>query len=502
MESPPNERRYKRSACPKSRQSEAVQLKSNRDKKIKRDSEDRRCNRKAGAWQCSETVVFGKPMCQHHLAQSRNYLEKKKTTRDGGGHRDSGEEGRDSDACGRKINADGSDNKKRRRRSSSESESEPEHRSKNQIEKGKVEGRGGSKSLAKSADSGNVMKNSKLKEGKSTDSMEKERVSLMCHQCRRNDKSGVVHCSKCKAKRFCYECIERWYPGKTREDFENACPFCCGNCNCKACLREFLVKPCRELEPSGKLQRLRYLLYKALPVLRHIHTEQSSELEIEAKIRGVQLTDKDINRTIIDQSERMYCDNCYTSIVDFHRGCPNPDCSYDLCLTCCKELRDGCQPGGSEGETSNQQAVDRAHKQVKGHCWESQIASSSDDSKVDPSISFPDWRADTDRSIPCPPKERGGCGNAKLELRRKFKANWVMKLLKNAEDVTSDFKLQEVDFSQGCSWCRPNDSKESNNMKPERRQAAFRKNSHDNFLYCPNAIEIADDEIEHFRGTG
>lgn len=38
----------------------------------------------------------------------------------------------------------------------------------------------------------------------------KERVSLMCHQCQRNDKSGVVHCSKCKAKRFCYECIERW----------------------------------------------------------------------------------------------------------------------------------------------------------------------------------------------------------------------------------------------------------------------------------------------------
>lgn len=32
------------------------------------------------------------------------------------------------------------------------------------------------------------------------------------------------------------------YPGKTRENFENACPFCCGNCNCKACLREFLVK--------------------------------------------------------------------------------------------------------------------------------------------------------------------------------------------------------------------------------------------------------------------
>ena len=58
--------------------------------------------------------------------------------------------------CGGKSNAYGFENKKRRRRSSSESEPEPEHRSKIQIEKGKVKGREGSKSLAKSADSGNV----------------------------------------------------------------------------------------------------------------------------------------------------------------------------------------------------------------------------------------------------------------------------------------------------------------------------------------------------------
>lgn len=40
------------------------------------------------------------------------------------------------------------------------------------------------------------------------------------------------------------------------------------------------------MDNSVKLERLLYLLYKALPVLRHIHREQSSELEIEAKIRG------------------------------------------------------------------------------------------------------------------------------------------------------------------------------------------------------------------------
>ncbi|KAJ0086923.1 hypothetical protein Patl1_07160 [Pistacia atlantica] len=32
-------------------------------------------------------------------------------------------------------------------------------------------------------------------------------------------------------------------------------------------------------------------------------------------------------------------DNCSVLIVNFHGSCPNPDCSYDLCLTCCAEIR-------------------------------------------------------------------------------------------------------------------------------------------------------------------
>ncbi|CAJ2644447.1 unnamed protein product [Trifolium pratense] len=132
----------------------------------------------------------------------------------------------------------------------------------------------------------------------------KESGSLMCHQCQRNDKSGVVFCSSCNRKRYCYECIENWYPGKTREDFKNACPFCWGNC--KACLREFPVLMEREVNASVKLPRLLYLLSKALPVLRHIHREQSLELETEIKIRGKQLQEVDITRTKLDESERLY----------------------------------------------------------------------------------------------------------------------------------------------------------------------------------------------------
>ncbi|KAL4350513.1 hypothetical protein AHAS_Ahas10G0149500 [Arachis hypogaea] len=83
---------------------------------------------------------------------------------------------------------------------------------------------------------------------------------------------------------------------KTRKEVANACPFCSGNCNCKACLRED-----REVNSRVKLHRLRYLLYKALPVLRHIHREQSLELEIESKVRGEQLQEKGIARTELDK---------------------------------------------------------------------------------------------------------------------------------------------------------------------------------------------------------
>ncbi|XP_028065304.1 uncharacterized protein LOC114268348 [Camellia sinensis] len=37
---------------------------------------------------------------------------------------------------------------------------------------------------------------------------------------------------------------------------------------------------------------------------------------------------------------------CKTSIVDFHRSCPN--CSFRLCLTCSREIRDGHFLGGGK----------------------------------------------------------------------------------------------------------------------------------------------------------
>ncbi|KAI4328920.1 hypothetical protein L6164_021235 [Bauhinia variegata] len=347
----------------------------------------------------------------------------------------------------------------------------------------------------------------KCSSGMGLSSKTKKGGSLMCHQCQRNDKSGVVFCSNCNRKRYCYKCLKKWYPRKTREEVNNRCPFCCGNCNCKACLREVPVLEHPEVDDDVKLQRLLYLLCKGLPVLRRIYKEQSSELEIEAKIRGNQLREIDITRTKLEKRERLYCDNCNTSIVGFYRSCLSDCCSYDLCLTCCQELREGSQPGGLLAETSHEQFVERVRSQgptrnhIKTHGkkneWESQPAPSAfDDIQADISSPFPEWRANIDGNIPCPPKERGGCGMALLELRRIFKANWVEKLIKNAEDLTRDHTLPDVDFLN-CSKCQPNLFE--GKINSDVRQAALRDDSHDNFLYTPNALDLSDDEIEHFQ---
>ncbi|CAA2991440.1 lysine-specific demethylase JMJ25-like [Olea europaea subsp. europaea] len=313
--------------------------------------------------------------------------------------------------------------------------------------------------------------------GMSDATKQKEHRGSMCHQCLKSDNVGVVICSKCKKKRYCYECIAKWYPERTKEEIFKSCPFCCGNCNCKICLQAVLLeKGCREeTNESIRLERSLYLLVKILPVLRHIQQEQRSELDIEACIR-VQLTEDDIVVAVFEEDDRVYCDNCKTSIVNFHRSCPNPDCSYEICLDCCSELRKGIQPGSIEARTLH----------VNG-------------SVHDMSFDFPKWEAKINGSIPCPPKEHGGCGSKDLVLKRIFDANWVDELIRCTEDLTSGIQSTDIEFSQKCFLCLVNHSAQDGITRMEVRQAAQRENSQDNFLYCPNAIDPGDSEFEHFQ---
>ncbi|XP_015968362.1 lysine-specific demethylase JMJ27 isoform X2 [Arachis duranensis] len=473
---------------------------------------DRRCKRTAGPnWRCSGVASLGKSFCEKHLQQRALQDQKRRIKRNEGNEseRRSNKTKRrlstaDDVSAGSELEVSVSElieNSVRKKKKNETKKKKPlDQESVNECDIHEDSDRG-------MMSVNGVKKGSGVEDKKQMGSKSNEGGSLMCHQCQRNDKSGVVFCSKCNRKRYCYECLERWYPGKTLKEVEEACPFCLGNCNCKACLREVPVLMDREVNSSVKLNRLRYLLYKALPVLRHIHREQSLELEIESKIRGEQLQEKGIARTELDKRERLYCDNCNTSIIGFYRSCPNPSCSYDLCLMCCQELREGCQPGGIEAETSQEQFSERARnhdssitkskKQSKRYGWESQLVPTNFDFQADMSTPFPEWNANTDGNIPCPPKQRGGCGTTLLELRRTFKCNWVVKLLNNAEDLTRDYTPPNVDITEKCSLCQINTIEGKTNL--EARRAAFRDDDNDNFIYSSNARDISDDEIEHFQ---
>ncbi|XP_004309136.1 PREDICTED: lysine-specific demethylase JMJ25 isoform X3 [Fragaria vesca subsp. vesca] len=346
-----------------------------------------------------------------------------------------------------------------------------------------------------------------IKPGISTDTLErKER--LWCHQCLRNDRNGVVICLKCRKKRYCYDCLAKWYPGKTKQDIESSCPYCHGNCNCRICLKEDIVVMVgdEETDTNIKLEKLRYLLCKTLPLLKHIQQEQRSELDAESTIRGVQLIEENLTRSILEDDDRVYCDKCNTSIVNFHRSCPNPDCSYDLCLTCCWELRKGCQLGGSEAESSVKQFCEGNGKSTISDCQSPENVNENKPQTLlvneftnDIASEFPHWKAEADGRIPCPPKARGGCGTQLLELRRTFEADWVEKLILSSEDLTIHYQPSDVDFSQGCSACHSISSACNGVNASEVRHAADRMNCHDNFIYCPDSVHLGNNDIEHFQ---
>jgi len=339
-----------------------------------------------------------------------------------------------------------------------------------------------------------------------------EAESAICHQCQKNDKGKLVRCSKCKGKRYCFSCIANWYPEYSEEDIEKACPFCRGSCSCKACLRGNGQVRMQETDNTEKIRYLHYFLSMALPVLKQIHREECLEQEVEAKIQGDPTIKPEIPKAKLNADEHLCCDNCKTSIVDYHRNCPY--CSYDLCVSCCRGLREGCQPGGGKAELAQQQSTDRAHshgreglprnKQTKVSggrpSWElhSQVTSNS---TVDPTDRLPDWKANSDGSIPCPPKEYGGCGSHLLELKRIFRMKSIAKVDKDAEEMASSCKVAEgLRISHSCTSCFKSGSHGKNGYSERNlRQAAHRKDNTDNYLYCPTAQDTKEEGLEHFQ---
>eukprot|EP00252_Welwitschia_mirabilis_P000674 TRINITY_DN10647_c0_g1_i2.p1 TRINITY_DN10647_c0_g1~~TRINITY_DN10647_c0_g1_i2.p1 ORF type:complete len:799 (-),score=160.22 TRINITY_DN10647_c0_g1_i2:16-2412(-) len=292
---------------------------------------------------------------------------------------------------------------------------------------------------------------------------EKEVETISCHFCHKNNKGKMVACLKCKRRSYCVSCISKWYPGQTQEDIKKACPACKRICKCEPCLQEEERIKLQQAKNSEKIRLLHYMLSTVLPILREIHKEQCSEIEAETKIQGHPITLSEIPKAKLGEDEILACNRCYATIVDYHRNCPT--CAYDLCLACCRELREKSQKRGVGDFNSTQ---------------------------------LQEWKARYDGSIAC---EQVGCGNSLLILKRICKVNWIGKIEKDAEEMASSCKISDnITYSSPCSSCYKH-AVYSKKGCPRKKSlvAAHRKDSDDNILYCPTSQDIKKGGLQHFQ---
>ncbi|XP_050156624.1 lysine-specific demethylase JMJ25-like isoform X3 [Malus sylvestris] len=324
-----------------------------------------------------------------------------------------------------------------------------------------------------------------------------QEMSLSCHQCQRNDKGRVVRCRLCKRKRFCIPCIQSWYPQMSEDVIAEACPVCRGNCNCTVCLHkpsQYLRNLEFNISEDERVEHSMYLVQTLLPFLKRINAEQMTEMDMEATRQGLSISELKIQSSDCLEDERAYCNNCKTSIVDLHRSCPL--CSYDLCLICCREIRDGRLLGAREEVIFKyiNQGLDYLH----GGKGDTVDLPSEVNTKCHAGSTY-DWKANSDGSIVCPPENMDGCGHSFLELRCMFAENHVRELVKKAEGIAQTYKLMHVAGTSAhqCSCCNSVSGVDMSSNKL--REAASREGSDDNYLYCPRATDIQHEDFKRFQ---
>ncbi|KAH9610779.1 hypothetical protein KSS87_013715 [Heliosperma pusillum] len=318
---------------------------------------------------------------------------------------------------------------------------------------------------------------------KSTYASEKGKKNFMCHQCKGNDRPSVVKCLNCKDKLYCLRCIRLWYPQYSEVEIAEACPFCKKICNCNKCLLSSgtIKTSKRDIPKQEKIANLKYLVGSLFPFVRQIRREQIQEINVEAKIQGIPLEEDDVPETSCVDNERIFCNQCSTSIFDLHRSCPS--CSYELCLGCSREIREGNLLGGPEADlyTYSNKGFEYIHGGEPLPC-------SSIDSFNEGCLTSSQWVANNEGSIPCPLEDRGGCGNGNLELRRILPKGWLRSLEEKAAVLIADGQNTDIDVIPSISpsemLCK----------------AASRGNLLDYHLYSPSSSDsLRHDSAIYFR---
>ncbi|XP_044510797.1 lysine-specific demethylase JMJ25-like isoform X2 [Mangifera indica] len=327
--------------------------------------------------------------------------------------------------------------------------------------------------------------------------------SNYCHQCHRSQKR-VVNCRRCQCKRYCVTCISKWYPTMSEDAIEEACPFCRGNCNCIACLRGNKIDARNVNMPTSKEERSRHFMYMVdllYPFFKKFYHERMREKEIEAKNRELKLSEIEIQQSVFEINERVYCNNCKTSIADYHRSCPK--CSFELCISCCQEIRNGCLQGGHKMTMKH---VDWGKGYLHGGepllLPSVKKSSSRNQTKL---ISrkrmrlIAEWKVNENGDIPCPVEKLGGCGYERLELKCLFSNRLLSKLRKKVKKLMKIHKMMDETQGSKNTSSGSNTAGEIDSCNKKLRKAACREGSVANFLYCPSVDDINQQGLECFK---
>ncbi|XP_027932966.1 lysine-specific demethylase JMJ25-like [Vigna unguiculata] len=305
-----------------------------------------------------------------------------------------------------------------------------------------------------------------------------ETTSKKCHQCRKKERAVFTLLQNITISHFTHR-----YPNLTVSDISHECPFCRNNCNCSVCLRSrgTIKTSNSSITDEERVQHLQYMINLLIPFIQHICEEQSQELEIEAKIQGKSSSEIEIPQTSCE-NERIYCDHCATSFTDLYRSCP--ECSFEICLNCCKEIRNGSisprcnmkfqyvNKGCDYMHGGDPLPVSSDFGTLRGH------------SKI-----FSKWEANSDGGIRCAPKEMGGCGGHVMELRRIFLNGWISDLEAKARNMVKGFSKTEQTVLQ----------KEAISSCNSKIRAAFRDGTSDNNLYCPLSSDLINEGLLLFQ---
>ncbi|KAH0637417.1 hypothetical protein KY289_037332 [Solanum tuberosum] len=287
--------------------------------------------------------------------------------------------------------------------------------------------------------------------------------------------------------KMCHQCQR--YPGMLEEDFLKACPH----------LMNVEVK----FSDEEKLEYSKHIVRALLPALEQLNTEQMIEKQIEYQIQALLDSEVKIPKAKYEKDECIYCNYCSAFIVDFHRRCSS--CSYELCLTCCKELRnDNLQADASEVRMQYiYNGLDYLHGKgcsitsVKnGTCAGATEVKIRDQTKV---AMTSKWKSVENGAIPCPPKDMGGCSNGTLNLRCIFSENWISQMLLKAKEISQKCKVKEMYNDSELHYSCSKSKGENGTYGGKLRKAAARESSDDNYVFCPAAVDTRRANLRHFR---